>query len=343
MQRSSQDVCAALEEQDFSAAAPLLDALGVSGLIASQYYELRLAAHDAQVDYLVVFDRERATLLQRAIAERVLRERAYQCEGWHKILRVLDDWVRGGNFTGRRTPAIWFELDAHAQQPAGAVPSLSVCLAPDYRADEPVAASSAEDAAHAQELLQRLGASSEQRSRASEAFELLPAGARWIHLSSMLGRERVATKLYGVMRRAQLLPYLARIGWAGDPGAVAAALVDLYPQAKLGDELYLDLNLEDFRDAERVSLGLAVAQQHLRQAAEPDPTRRDILSAWVEAGLCDAQKAAFVEEWPRSIASRRQHLLQRDFRYLDVKLVWRANSGWSAKAYLGRELKRGFL
>jgi len=342
MARLLQVASAVVEEPDYSAPTPLLEELGVASLISSQYYELRLAADAPQLDYLVAFKRERALRLRRVIAERIAQDAGYQSEGWALIQRLLYDWTSGGTLTQRRTPSIWFELDDYAQQPRGAVPSLSVCLAPGYRADHALTAGSHEDAAHAADVLRVLGASPEVLSSLNTTFERLPQGARWIHLSYMLGRQRRATKLYGVMPRQELLPFLARVGWAGDVVAIAAGLDELYPTAILGPELYLDLNLDDFRDPERCSLGLAVAQQHLLHATNADPTRRDILSVWLARGLCDPQKALMTQAWPGSADPRRQHVLQRDERYLDLKLVWRSGSDWLAKAYMGRELKRGW-
>jgi hypothetical protein len=59
--------------------------------------------------------------------------------------------------------------------------------------------------------------------------------------------------------------------------------------------------------------------------------------------LCEEQKVLSAQAWPLSADARRQHFFLRDVRYLDIKLVWRAGVGWRAKAYLGRELKRGLL
>jgi hypothetical protein len=165
-------------------------------------------------------------------------------------------------------------------------------------------------------------------------FAELPSHARWIHLSYMLGRARRAVKLYGVMPRAELLPYLQRVGWAGDRSAVERALGQLYPEALLGNELYVDLNLDDFRDPERSTLGLAVAQQHLQRGNDSDPSRRAILEAWRDAGLCEPSKLEEASAWPGS-TPRRRGPFRREIRYLDVKLVWRPNS-WQAKAYVGK-------
>ena len=139
-----------------------------------------------------------------------------------------------------------------------------------------------------------------------------------------------------------MLPYLERIGWAGDMAAVEVALAKLYPRELLGDELYLDLNLDDFRDPRHSTLGLAVAQQHLLRGGVPDPCRAAVLQAWQEAQLCDPAKLQSVQAWPHSACARRQPF-EREIRYLDVKLVWNPSAGWKAKAYVGRHSRRGLF
>jgi hypothetical protein len=106
----------------------------------------------------------------------------------------------------------------------------------------------------------------------------------------------------------------------------------------LGEELYLDLNLDDASDSSRCTLGLAVAQQHLLRGLDSDPTRARLLQAWEAAGLCDPAKVEAVKAWPQSARPRPRFFMQ-DVRILDIKLVFRAGKGWQAKAYVGRELK----
>lgn len=327
-------------ELDFSSAAPLAAELDLGGLIATQYHELRLAPLAAQVDYLAAFTRENAAALHERVARILVDQPAYDAPGWRAIERLLADWQLGTSLAAQRTSMLWFELDDFQNQPRGAVPSLSVCLLPRYRIEETHGSRSAEDLFHACQSLNVMGAAPTERDALPLVFDALPAGGRWIHLSYMLGRARHAIKLYGAMPRRELLPYLQRVGWAGDRAAIGAALEGLYPAHLLGDELYLDLNLDDFRDQRRCTLGLAVAQQHLLRGANADPCRAALLEVWRKAELVDAAKVQAVQAWPRSAGTRRNPF-EREIRYLDVKLVWTAGAGWRAKAYLGRHTRIG--
>jgi hypothetical protein len=324
-------------------AAPFAAELGISSIIASQYYELRLAGAEPQVDYLVAFHRARAAELHEVVSSTIAREGAYQTDAWRAVQNLIAMWAHGTSLLASRTPFLWFELDDFARQPVGACPSVSVCLTPGYRIDQPNEQGTTEDLNHAREALAVLQAPASTEASLRRAFEELPVGGRWIHLSYMLGRPRRAVKLYGVVMRDQLLPFLERVGWAGDRKQVTSALARLYPAEVLGDELYLDLNLDDAHDARRCTLGLAVAQQHLSRGRADDRARSRILSGWLAAGLCDAERVSSVQRWPYSADPRRQHVFRRDVRYLDVKLVLRPDRGWQAKAYLGREIKVGFL
>lgn len=139
------------------------------------------------------------------------------------------------------------------------------------------------------------------------------------------------------------MSYLNRIGWAGSAAAVQAALSQLYPARLLGDELYVDLNLENSLDPERATLGLAVAQQHLENGPDRDPTRSEVLAGWLKAGLCDFAKVDLARAWAESDWNAPQSLFVREQRYLDLKLVWQPSTGWDAKCYLGRHQQRGFF
>lgn len=329
----------ATNKLDWSSAARWAAELGVHQFVNCQYYELRLASSDAQVDYLMSFPRERAAELRDAITAAIVRDRAYRAPGWLAIRSLLEHWGDVESPLSRRTPMIWFELDEHERQPRGAVPSVSVCISPGYDAARPHTPNSPTDWWHARATLGWLRVESEASRHLQRVFTDLPPRARWIHLSYMLGRRPCAIKLYGVMRRADLLPYLARIGWSGERSAIERALPELYPENLLGDDLYLDLNLDDFRDARRATLGLAVAQQHLL-SGDHDPCRRGILERWMAAGLCDAAKVSRVLAWPAP-AGALVPAAFRGSRYLDVKLVWRPAQGFIAKGYAGFERPRG--
>jgi hypothetical protein len=157
----------------------------------------------------------------------------------------------------------------------------------------------------------------------------------------MLGREPASLKLYGTLARSDLASYLESMGWAGERGAIEHALASLYPAELLGDELFVDLNLDTLGDPERCSLGLAASQQHVLHGPDQDPTRGRLLEVWSAAGLCDPTKVERARAWPgpADSAGRNPGLA----RFLDLKLVWQAGGGFSAKAYAGaRSARRMF-
>ncbi len=327
---------------DWSSAAEPAAELGGAGLVASQYYELRLEADAQQVDYLISFKRNASQALARAVAA-LDKGEGHRASGWRDIDALLSTWSNPASSMGMRCPTVWFEYDDIGERKPLSVPSVSVCLTPHYRAGEPHRAQAADDLALAHEVLELLGARPGERDALSAVFSALPSGARFIHLSTMLGRQPRAVKLYGVLKYAELRAYLARIQWKGDWSAIEDALARLYPRHLLGEELFIDLNLENFRDDQRATLGLAVAQQHLYRGPEPDPERSAVLDAWTQAGLCDPAKVRAVMDWPSSARGVKVGRFEREHRFLDVKLVWQAKGGLVAKAYLGRHRLRGLF
>jgi len=318
--------------------------LGVSAYIESQYYESRLASGLEQQDYLISFSQSAA----RRVSDRLgafIDGYAGGSSGWQALQRLLAAWADPQTNLGMYCPTIWFEYDDIGARECRACPSVSICITRSYRADESHSPFEKRDLELCREALAVLGAdlTAAQGTALPTAFDELPPGARMIYVSYMLGRSTPAIKLYGVLRRDQLLGYLQRIGWAGDQAQITHALGLLYPPELLGEELYFDLNLDDFRDPARCTLGLAVAQQHLFRGADPDPTRSKILELWTKAGLCTAEKVRRARTWPGSAASVAIVPFEREYRFLDVKLVWRAGSGFVAKSYLGRQRLRGLF
>jgi hypothetical protein len=226
-------------------------------------------------------------------------------------------------------PAIWLEFDDIADRTPGRMPSMCVCLAPGYRFDRPPLPTNWERERQIIEdvlTIMNVASTPARLEDLTECFRELPG--RWIHLSVMSGRRPPAVKLYGSIPRQELLPYLARIGWSGDRRAIAEALDAAYGRDLVGDQLFIDLNLDNFRDGHRCTLGLAAAQQHVIRGEDGDPARRRILDRWIQAGLAAPEKAEEARGWVVD-APRSGH-------FLDLKLVWQAGAGLTAKAYLGR-------
>lgn len=321
-------------EIDWSSPARPAVELGVESRLSSQYFEFRLAPGQEQVDYLFAVhpaaarrtvDRLRNLAEQREVAE------------FSSIARLIERWTTVHGPLAVRVPTLWFEYDAFLSASASAVPSISLCITPGYSARRPLIERDPMDLAVACEALDLLdvNAATTGRSLLQPAFDELPDGARIIHVSAMLGRDPKAVKLYGVLDRGELIPYLERLGWAGNFRSLEFALAELYPANLLGRELYFDLNLENLRNPVRASLGLAVSQQHVLRGPDRDPSRLRVLDAWTNAALCDPQKVKDVRAWLDSPASRSEARLANAPRLLDVKLTWHEDLGYCAKAYLG--------
>ena len=314
---------------------PVARALELASIMSAQYHECRLGADQGQVDYLVAFSRAAAAALSRRLSGSWLdgplpeRRRA--------LGRLVGAWAGGRSVVSAQSPTFWLEFDDCAATSArAALPSVSVCLVPAYRGNRPLnGGDSARGLATALDALGHLGV---QESGSPEelrgCFEGLPDGARWIHLSVMLGRTPSALKLYGAFPRKELLPYLDRIGWAGDARAIERIMGDVYGASLLGEQVFVDLNLDTFRDVGRCTLGLAVTPQHLVQGPAPESDRRRILDRWIAAGLCTEEQAADVKSWVnRAGGDTVEGGMLRPF--LDLKLVWQAGRSLQAKAYLG--------
>jgi hypothetical protein len=324
-----------------SPAWPLLE-LGGAAVVRSQYYEVRLGAGLEQLDYLVAFSRSAAEVVRDLVRD-ASGHAPFLAPEWRDIARLLNDWAHPGSLIAERCPTIWFEYDDVVHANSGLVPSLSVCLTPRYRVTEPHRVQAPLDLQVAREALTLLGAASSSLEALEVVFAALPADARFIHVSYMLGRPTRAVKLYGAFERHELMAYLERIAWAGNRDAILDALARFYPERLLGGTVFIDLNLENLRDPARATLGLAVAQQHLHMGPDRDPARRRILRTWTENGLCAAEKVARVQTWPASSDQASLPPFEAEHRFLDVKLVWQAGAGITPKAYVGRERLRGLF
>ena len=92
--------------------------------IASQYYECRLQNGDNQVDYLCGIERSAV----RALGHHGLVDG----QNHAGLSQLVQCWNDPASLLGERVPFIWLEFD-DVQQTLR-VPSVSVCLVPNYRA-----------------------------------------------------------------------------------------------------------------------------------------------------------------------------------------------------------------
>jgi hypothetical protein len=309
--------------------------LGIGGIGGTQYLECRLGRGHAQVDYLCAISRSSSAAFFETLTTYASARATAEGPGWREVLGLLDRWRHGESPITPTAPGIWLEFDDVAGDARhSARPSVSVGLVANYRFGRPLNPTVVErDLGVARDALRAVGVgvSEPMGASLSRCFASLPPSGRWIHLSVMLGRDPSAIKLYGVMSREALLPYLRTIGWRGDEDALSRLLAGAYGPDLVGDEVFLDLNLENFRDPERCSLGLAVAQQHVVRGPDPDPRRRRVLERWVSLGFAERSRA---EEILEALGDR-VDVLHPGGRFLDLKLVWQAGGAVTAKAYLG--------
>lgn len=310
--------------------------IGIDHLWASQYFECRLGSPDQQVDYLCAFSRSAATALHRKL------HAFAQCshpggESWIPVERLLGMWVDRSSLTSQVVSTMWLEFDDVCRPGVGCpTPSVSICLVNGYRHDRSLDARPKEGEAVARELLDAIDADRAAIRAIADCFECADRYVDWIHLSVMIGRKPQAVKLYGTMSRERLLPFLRRVRWSGDERAIEEALATLYPPDLVGEELFVDLNLDNFRVPERCSLGLAVGQQHVVRGPHTDPARASMLDRWTTAGLCAPEKADAVRRWvERAPESAAEYDRLMADRFIDLKLVWQAGGRFQAKAYLG--------
>lgn len=306
-------------------------ALGIERYVDAKYSERRLAPGAQQVDELLAVSQRAALPVHDRLRARS-RQRGEPAE-WKTVARLLEHWGTGRSAGLNRVSTVWFEFDDVGRGlRRGQLPSISACLVPDYDPNSTLTPDDRDATlGSAREVLRALGASRrESKDRAlRECFAELPRSGQFIHVSYMMGRQPRAVKLYGTMQRSDLLPYLMAIRFRGDLRAIRAALDELYPRGCVGDEIFFDLNLANFRTQANASLGLAVGQQHVARGPDRDPSRARLLDTWIGAGLCRRAESLAVRAWLRTAQPD-------DWRaFLDIKLVWSARDGTIAKAYLG--------
>ncbi len=302
----------------------------------ARYLECRLDARRGELDYLLALPRAAAKSLPATLERALAATPALERERWKPLVALTAAWADGLSPISLYAPTVWLEFDdIEAVDARTRFPSVSVCLTPSYdRRQAPFPNDPARELPLIASILELLDApaSPAEQELLAECYPSLPQGSRWIHVSRMLGRTPAALKLYGVLPRAGVLPYLDLIGWAGDRAVAAELLDQLYPADLLGELAFVDVNLSNLRDRATCTLGLAVAQQHVVRGPDSDPLRRAILERWCAAGLASSEKVTRLHDVLREPGGERA---LRGGRFLDLKLVWHAALGTSAKAYLG--------
>jgi hypothetical protein len=313
-------------------------AAGLDRVAASHYIECRLGAARDQIDYLCAFPRARANITAAALERYRARVGVPRDHAWCTAVRVLEAWSSGESALAARVPFLWLEFDDVGDARPCAALSVSACLVPGYRNDRPVNPTVIErDLQAVKDVLGSLEVEADRQleSLLSSCFENLPAPGRWIHASVMWGRTPRAIKLYGVMPRTELRAYLEKIGWAGNFAALEDTLARAYGSELLGHDVFVDLNLDDFRDPRRCTLGLEASQQQWYAGREGDRGRANVLARWVDQALATELDAGAIKAW---IAADSSAEIQK---FLDLKLVLQRTE-LSAKAYLGAYRRPSF-
>lgn len=304
-------------------------------IAASYYVECRTAEDSNRIDLLVSVSRGRRQALQSWLAS--------QRSAPEALCRLSAAWNdSGGAFAD--VSALWLEYD-HVERDVDATsPCVSVCLVPNYDERASVDGAWTHGACVAPlssvtEVIVGHRMPTETRDKLARCLEALPANARVIHVSAMLGRPGAPLKLYCVVPRRLVGQFLKTAGWCG-PTSVMSELVDGYcTQARVGDEVYCDVTVSDIDRIGGNVFGVVFAPQHLLRASESQPGRDPLLEECVRAGLCSREQRDELVRWPdRGLVEvewygERASVVME--RWLDVKLVWAPGKGTSLKAYLG--------
>jgi hypothetical protein len=305
----------------------------VAPLARSYYFECRLGhCPSERLDVLVGLGRGKQQALIDWLA---------QCDAPVDALRrACALWNAGPELVREAISGLWLEFDQVRGAPS--LPSLCVCLVANYEdgvapfAPQTIGASAA-IARSVAEALQGEPLSSTALADLSRCLRALPAGGRVIHLSVMFSRPGRPIKLYCVLPRAGLVPFLERAGWRGPFDEITQLVAELCPVSRVAGELYVDLTLLGIDAPGGNILGIAFAPQHLVRSDERDPGRRPLLAACVARGLCTEAQRADLKEWPGRRLQARAESAGRVLvdRWLDLKLVWTPDAPLALKAYLG--------
>lgn len=262
-------------------------------------------------------------------------ERAVQAsEAWRRLRELALCWRDGSSSLYTWVPFLFLELDADRAVAAFPVPSLFVALdsrlegAPGVRG----AMRDAPELAAAREAGAILigGAPGDPGDAALvECFDLLPRGARVLHLGVMMGRPDAGLRLSVQLPERDALPYLFAIGEGGTARGAEEVLARL-PERSGSVQIDFDLGT-----APRGRIGLSLAPLVSDKASW---TR--LFLAVERIAEVSAPKIEGLLRWPGvgriPMSKRTTALVRREISH--VKIVCTASSTNEAKAYFGAEL-----
>ncbi len=217
------------------------------------------------------------------------------------LARLAQDWAAAGQHPDRERAAGNFWLEYDTSQPTPLDPSAppSVFVALDNPADWRTR--------YRQDWLSNVllpGRIAEAQRRPigqllSRCLAALPPGVQKIQVGMMLARPLPAVRLCAFnLTAADVLPYLAAVGWNG-PEAAVSALLDQY--APLADSLCLHLDIGS-------SLFPTLGLELIYEAAHPrhwqpavNPRWAQLLGRLTAAGLCEPAKMAALLDFPAQV------------------------------------------
>ncbi|HET6864625.1 MAG TPA: prenyltransferase/squalene oxidase repeat-containing protein [Solirubrobacteraceae bacterium] len=305
-------------------------------------FECRLAADAQEVDLqqgIFADDGEPAELAY------YLARSDFGGEAWQQVKRLAERWAAAESPLATGLEEVWLELDAapaRGCEPLGLddfVPSVFGLIRQAGASD-----SLAIGLAFLEALLgEQAGAGQAETVRRFAAA--CSGGARISHIGVMLGRPVAAMRVHvSPLPLTDIAPYLARVGWPGDPDAIAALATELLDYVDL---VVLCLDIVDGRVL-RIGLEGTYAKSH-----GLDPRWPALLRRLDELGLGSQEKASALVAWPsvlspldapapwpddliaRSLTRGERELGVIDRRLSHVKLSVVPGQAPSAKAYFG--------
>ena len=292
--------------------------------VSSYYLECRLD-EDPQVDFLVQFkDRDRAASDLRAALPAVLSP------GWERNIRLFQRWSDEASQL-RDVPFLWLEYDMGGGFDR-AMPEASPLIGVErgyfarYRErPAPDHGDVLRRASAGLEVLAAPAGSNDLQAAVERCVRALPAGGALIYVSWMIARMPPCLKLYLSLTKADVLPYLARIGWPGDEERARQVIEAHYLSAE--QTVFLDVS---FDGQVLARIGFALSQLHRREMNHFTPDW-----AWLDVPRECVSKMAAVRRWPgiteRPLDGHRTWL----HRWLDLKFVLEKDGRLRTKAYLG--------
>jgi hypothetical protein len=252
-----------------------------------------------------------------------------------RFVERLQAWFATSPHTLGCPPLAWLELDDVAGNWQGRHPGLSICVDEHFHPHRVPGAGRGLPAPTLRALVEELDQLCDSPSRAAATIEHLaeqwPKGGRVRHLSIMAGRSGQPRKLYGIVPRAELLPFLERVRWPGDLESV----IDL--QAALPEtlvNLHVDLTVMGSLLTPRLAFELF---------SEPPPyedfSRRAAVSAAVARGWLPPDAPETLTAWLGQERRRLGHdtAPSRVLRWFDLKFCTDGRRAF-AKAYLAAHI-----